>query len=85
VLFKTRAETSGASPHLLLRQATAFAGAPTAGFQVADVKVPGDSALVGFGLATAVFANTGLYVHYDGNLAGGASSNAIAAGVRFSW
>jgi outer membrane autotransporter protein len=63
----------------------AFVGAPTAGFQVAGVKVPGDSALIGFGLATAVFANSSIYLHYDGDLAKGADSNAITAGVRFSW
>ena len=62
-----------------------FVGAPAAGFQVTGVKVPGDSALIGFGLATAVFANTSIYVHYDGDLASGASSNAITAGFRFSW
>jgi outer membrane autotransporter protein len=63
----------------------AFAGAPAAGFQVAGAKVPGDSAQIGFGLATAVFANTSLYAHYDGDLASGASSNAVSAGLRFSW
>ena len=63
----------------------AFAGAPAASFQVAGAKVPGDSAQVGFGLATAVFANTSLYAHYDGDLASGASSNAITAGFRFNW
>jgi subtilase-type serine protease len=63
----------------------AFVGAPTAGFQVAGVKLPGDSAVLGFGLATAVFANTSIYVHYDGDLAKGADSNAITAGFRFSW
>ncbi len=44
----------------------------------------GDSAQVGFGLATALFANTLIYVHHDADLASG-SSNAITAGVRFSW
>jgi len=63
----------------------AFVGAPTAGFQVAGAKVPGDSALIGFGLATAVFANTSLYAHYDGDLAKGADSNAITVGFRFAW
>ena len=63
----------------------ALVGAPAAGFQVAGVKVPGDSALIGFGLATAVFANTSIYAHYDGDLAKGADSNAITAGFRFSW
>lgn len=67
------------------RGTASFVGAPAAGFQVAGVKVPGDSALIGFGLATAVFANTSIYVHYDGDLASGASSNAITAGFRFSW
>ena len=62
-----------------------FVGAPAAGFQVAGVKVPGGSALIGSGLATAMFANTSIYVHYDGDLASGASSNAITAGFRFSW
>jgi len=47
--------------------------------------VPGDSAQVGFGLATAVFANTSIYAHYDGDVASGASSNAITAGLRFTW
>ena len=63
----------------------AFIGAPGAGFQVAGAKVPGDSARIGFGLATAVFANTSIYAHYDGDLASGASRNAITAGFRFSW
>lgn len=63
----------------------AFSGAPAAGFQVVGAKVPGDSAKVGFGLATAVFANTSLYMHYDGDLADGASSNAITAGIRITW
>ena len=63
----------------------AFAGAPTASFQVAGAKVPGDSAQVGFGLATAVFANISIYAHYDGDLASGASSHAVSAGLRFAW
>jgi uncharacterized protein with beta-barrel porin domain len=63
----------------------AFVGAPAAGFQVAGVKVPGDSALIGFGLATALFANTSIYAHYDGDLAKGADSNAITVGFRFTW
>ena len=65
--------------------AAAFVGAPTAGFQVAGAKVPGDSALIGFGLATAVFANTSLDAHYDGDLAKGADSNAVTVGFRFAW
>ena len=63
----------------------AFSGAPAAAFQVAGAKVPGDSALVGFGLATALFADTSVYLHYDGDLAGPSSSHAITAGFRFSW
>jgi len=63
----------------------AFIGAPGAGFQVAGAKLPGDSARIGFGLATAVFANVSVYAHYDGDLASGASSNAITAGFRFTW
>ena len=63
----------------------AFVGAPTAGFQVAGAKVPGDSALIGFGLATALFANTSLYAHYDGDLAKGADSNAVTVGFRLTW
>jgi uncharacterized protein with beta-barrel porin domain len=63
----------------------AFVGAPAAGFQVTGAKVPGDSAVVGVGLATALFAGTSLYVHYDGDLARGATSNAVTAGFRFSW
>lgn len=63
----------------------AFTGAPAAAFQVAGVEVPGDSAKVGFGSAPALFANTSIYVHYDGDLASGASSNAVTTGFRFGW
>jgi len=63
----------------------AFVGAPAAGFQVAGAKVPGDSALIGVGLATAMFANTSVYLRYDGDLDGSSSSHAITAGFRFSW
>jgi outer membrane autotransporter protein len=63
----------------------AFTGAPGQSFQVTGARLPGDSAKIGFGLATAVFANTSLYVHYDGDLASGATSNAITAGFRWSW
>ena len=63
----------------------AFTGAPAAGFQVAGAKVPGDSALVGFGLATALFAGTNVYLRYDGDLDGSSASHAITAGFRFTW
>ncbi|HLZ68013.1 MAG TPA: autotransporter outer membrane beta-barrel domain-containing protein, partial [Aliidongia sp.] len=45
----------------------------------------GDSALIGVGLATAMFANTSVYLRYDGDLDGSSSSHAITAGFRFSW
>jgi outer membrane autotransporter protein len=63
----------------------AFVGAPSAGFQVAGVKVPGNSALIGVGIATTVFADTSVYLHYDGSLAAGANTNAVTAGFRWSW
>jgi subtilase-type serine protease len=63
----------------------AFVGAPGASFQVMGAKVPGDSAQVGFGLATAIFAGTNLYLHYDGDLASGASSHAVTAGFGLRW
>jgi len=70
----------------LNRNATAaFTGAPAAAFQVAGARVAGDSAQIGVGLATAVFAGTSVYLHYDGDLASGSSSNAISAGFRFTW
>ena len=63
----------------------AFAGAPGAGFQVAGARVPGDSAVVGAGLATALFAGTSVYVRYDGDLGGANTTHAVTAGFKFSW
>ena len=63
----------------------AYAGAPTAGFGVAGAKPSRDSAVVGFGLTTALFADTSLYLHYDGDIDGPSTSHAISAGFRVSW
>ena len=63
----------------------AFVGAPAAGFQASGAKVPGNAALLGIGIATAVFSDTSIYLHYDGNLASGANTNAITAGFRWNW
>jgi uncharacterized protein with beta-barrel porin domain len=61
-----------------------FTGAPGASFTVVGAAVPRDAALVSFGVATRVAADTSLYVTYEGQFGDG-YSNAATGGLRFTW
>jgi uncharacterized protein with beta-barrel porin domain len=63
----------------------AFSGAPGDSFVVSGAKAPENSAIVGVGLATGLFANTSVYVRYDGELSSADTSHAVTAGFRVSW
>jgi subtilase-type serine protease len=64
---------------------TAFSGAPATGFLIDGARVARNSAIVGLGFATAVSTKGNVYLHYDGDLAGSATSHAISAGFHYSW
>jgi outer membrane autotransporter protein len=65
------------------RVTQSFAGSPS--FTVAGASLPGDSAVVGVGVATTLDDGLSAYVHYDGAFAGGDSSSTFSAGIRFGW
>jgi len=57
----------------------------SASFSITGAGLQCDSATGGGGLATALFADTGLFLRYDGDLAGSSSNHAVSAEFRFSW
>ena len=63
----------------------AFAAAPGYGFTIYGASPPRDSATVGIGLSTVFDERYTLFLRYDGDVSGGASSHAINAGIRFRW
>jgi outer membrane autotransporter protein len=62
-----------------------FVGAPALPFTVFGAASTRDGAVVGFSLSTAVAEAMGVYVRYEGNIAGQDSSQALTAGLRMSW
>jgi outer membrane autotransporter protein len=63
----------------------AFAGAPSASFTVYGAAPQRDSAVIGFSASTNLAAATQIYLRYDGEIATGAASHALTAGLRLSW
>jgi uncharacterized protein with beta-barrel porin domain len=53
---------------------TVFGAAPTR-----------DGAVLGFSVSTAVAEAMGVYLRYEGTIAGQDSSHALTAGLRMSW
>ena len=62
-----------------------FAGAPSVPFTVFGAAPTRDGAVVGFSVSTAVAEAMGVYLRYEGNIAGQDSSHALTAGLRMSW
>ena len=62
-----------------------FAGAPSVPFTVFGAAPTRDGAVVGFSVSTAVAEAMGVYVRYEGTIAGQDSSHAQTAGLRMSW
>jgi fibronectin-binding autotransporter adhesin len=63
----------------------AFAAAPGASFTIFGPAPPRDSATVGLRLWTMLDAGYMPFLRYDGDIARGADSHAINAGVRMNW
>jgi uncharacterized protein with beta-barrel porin domain len=63
----------------------AFSGNAGDSFQTYGAGLPGDSAIVGVGIAAMTSADTSLYLHYDGDLSDNASTHTITAGFRWIW
>lgn len=63
----------------------AFAGAPAFAFTTQGAVAPRDGVVLDLGADTSVGENTSVYFRYDGNLAGGNTSHALSAGIRFIW
>ena len=63
----------------------ALSAAPNAGFTVFGSSMPRDSVTVGLGLSTTIDDRYALFVRYDGEVAAGADSHALNAGIRFRW
>jgi outer membrane autotransporter protein len=62
-----------------------FAGAPAVPFTVFGAAPTRDGAVIGFSVSTAVAEAMGVYVRYEGNIAGQDSSHALTAGLRVTW
>jgi outer membrane autotransporter protein len=62
-----------------------FSAAPGASFQVDGAQPARDAADISAGLATAIFANTNLYVTYDGSFSGTTTAHAVSGGLRVNW
>ena len=58
-----------------------FAGTAGTNFVVAGARVPGDAAVIGFGISAPIMSGGALYLHYDGEIASQAESNAVTAGL----
>ncbi|MGH6828474.1 MAG: autotransporter outer membrane beta-barrel domain-containing protein [Rhizomicrobium sp.] len=54
-------------------------------FLVAGARVPGDSAVIGLGVAAAIMPDAVITLHYDGDLASRGESDAVSLGLRFIW
>ena len=62
-----------------------FAGAPSVPFTVFGAAPTRDGAVLGFSVSTAVAEAMGVYLRYEGTIAGQDSSHALIAGLRMSW
>jgi outer membrane autotransporter protein len=62
-----------------------FAGAPAVPFTVFGAAPTRDGAVIGFSASTAVAEAMGIYVRYEGTIAGQDSSHALTAGLRMTW
>ena len=62
-----------------------FAGAPAVPFTVFGAAPTRDGAVLGFSVSTAVAEAMGVYLRYEGTIAGQDSSHALIAGLRMSW
>ena len=62
-----------------------FAGAPSVPFTVFGAAPTRDGAVIGFSASTAIAEAMGVYVRYEGTIAGQDSSHALTAGLRMTW
>jgi outer membrane autotransporter protein len=62
-----------------------FAGAPSVPFTVFGAAPTRDGAVLGFSVSTAVAEAMGVYLRYEGTIAGQDSSHALTAGLRVTW
>jgi outer membrane autotransporter protein len=62
-----------------------FVGAPAVPFTVFGAAPTRDGAVLGFSVSTAVAEAMGVYLRYEGTIAGQDSSHALTAGLRMSW
>ena len=62
-----------------------FAGTPGTGFTIEGASLPGDSAVLGAGIATKVSETGQAYIRYDGEFGDKVQSHAFTAGFRFTW
>jgi uncharacterized protein with beta-barrel porin domain len=62
-----------------------FVGAPAVPFTVFGVALQRDGAAMGFSVSTAAAEAMGIYLRYEGNIAGQDSSHAPTAGLCMSW
>ena len=62
-----------------------FVGAPAVPFTVFGAAPTRDGAVVGFSVSTAIAEAMGVYVRYEGTIAGQDSSHALTAGLRMTW
>jgi fibronectin-binding autotransporter adhesin len=62
-----------------------FVGAPAVPFTVFGAAPTRDGAVIGFSASTAVADAMGVYLRYEGTLAGQDSSHALTAGLRMTW
>jgi autotransporter-associated beta strand protein len=62
-----------------------FIGAPGVPFTVFGAAPTRDGAVLGFSASTAIAEAMGVYLRYEGNIAGQDSSHALTAGLRVTW
>lgn len=62
-----------------------FAGAPADPFTVQGANAPVDGAVLGLAAETAVAENAGVYLRYDGEIAGDNTAHTFSGGLRISW
>jgi outer membrane autotransporter protein len=62
-----------------------FTGAPGVPFTVFGAAPTRDGAVIGFSASTAIAEAMGVYLRYEGNIAGQDSSHALTAGLRVTW
>ena len=62
-----------------------FAGIAGTGFTVAGASLPGDSMALGADIQVKLGEGSNAFVHYDGALGAGSSTQAFSMGLRFAW